>query len=651
MSLHARTAAALTVGLIAAAVFSGAVGTAPSATASVLLRTVIPHDTAAGIGKGPMAIAVRDDAHRAYVANNLDGTVTAIDTLSNSVIAVLPHDVSAGIGNLPQAVAIDPSRAQVYVVGSGTIAIIDSNMNRVTKVITTGDGMDSVAVDSAAARAYVTDYSNDTVIVIDTNTNTIDHVIAHDLINGIGNNPSSVAVDPATRQVYVTNDSDSISVIDTTTEEVTAVIPTPAGGSPRSIAIDTELQKAYAIDFFHRSLVVLDTTTNKIVGSVVLGGELKSVAIDSQSHQIFVSRTRGDGITVLDSRTDKITRVVPAGPDTGVATFVEGVAVDPVTSQLFVANYGDNSVAALSTSATQPLVRLSGADRFEVSAAVSYDGFNPGVPVAYIAAGGTFADALSGSAIAGAQRGPVLLVQKSTIPDAVAKELQRLKPRSIVVLGGIASIDATVESTLSAFSPSVRRVAGADRYEVSAALSQGVAPRAPVVYVASGEVFPDALSASAADGSQNAPVLLVQRNAVPGAVATELARLKPGRIVLVGGPNTVSDDVARTLGGVAPTTRIAGADRFSVSAQVSASAFATGLDTVYVASGAVFPDALSGSPAAIVSGAPVLLVSAAGVPTDVANELDRLKPKRIVVLGGTTTIPDAVLTELRTHLS
>ncbi|MGD8167440.1 cell wall-binding repeat-containing protein [Herbiconiux sp. P16] len=301
--------------------------------------------------------------------------------------------------------------------------------------------------------------------------------------------------------------------------------------------------------------------------------------------------------------------------------------------------------------------RIGGADRFEVSAATATDVFATGVPVAYVASGAGFADALSGSAAAGADRGPVVLVTKDSIPTLVGIALHRLKPQRIVVLGGTASIDVNVERALTAYAPLVTRIAGADRYEVSAQVSQAafgrfgsVGGEHPPVYIASGATFPDALSGSAAAGSVGGPVLLVTKDGIPAPVMTELKRLAPTKIVVLGGRNTIADGVVTTLGTMAPTTRIDGADRFAVSASVSASSFAGGAHTVYVASGAVFPDALSGSAAAMQNRAPVLLVTADQIPATVATELDRLDPTRIVVLGGQSTVSDAVLKALEKYL-
>lgn len=87
----------------------------------------------------------------------------------------------------------------------------------------------------------------------------------------------------------------------------------------------------------------------------------------------------------------------------------------------------------------------------------------------------------------------------------------------------------------------VERVAGPDRYATAVALSQRSHPDgADVVYLASGTTLVDALTAGAvADG----PILLVPTTHVPEVVAAELARLRPGHLVVLGGTTAVPDDV------------------------------------------------------------------------------------------------------------
>ena len=65
------------------------------------------------------------------------------------------------------------------------------------------------------------------------------------------------------------------------------------------------------------------------------------------------------------------------------------------------------ATAALAPSAT----RIGGADRYEVAAATSASTFATGAPIAYIATGGTFPDALAAGPVGGHRGGPVLLTR------------------------------------------------------------------------------------------------------------------------------------------------------------------------------------------------------------------------------------------------
>jgi putative cell wall-binding protein len=96
--------------------------------------------------------------------------------------------------------------------------------------------------------------------------------------------------------------------------------------------------------------------------------------------------------------------------------------------------------------------------------------------------------------------------------------------------------------------------------------------------------------------------------------------------------------------------RIAGPDRFATAAAVSRAVFAPGVPVVYVATGRAFADALTGGPAAALKGGSILLVGD-GVPPVVDEELRRLKPQRIVVLGGANAVSDELADGLRPYLT
>ncbi|HSJ00736.1 MAG TPA: cell wall-binding repeat-containing protein [Patescibacteria group bacterium] len=284
--------------------------------------------------------------------------------------------------------------------------------------------------------------------------------------------------------------------------------------------------------------------------------------------------------------------------------------------------------------------RLAGTDRFATAAAVSRKFFSPGVPVVYVASGLTFPDGLAAGPAAHRRGGPVLFVHRDWLPAATKAEIQRLAPGRIIVVGGTTAVSDTVRSQLAALAPGgATRIAGPDRYATAAAVVHDAFTSAPVVYIATGEKFPDALSGGAGAAVQGGAVLLVRATSIPAATRAELLRLAPARIVIVGGTSAVSASVASELATYAGTVvRRAGADRYATAASVSQYVFPNGADRAFLATGLNFPDALGAVSAAGRQRAPILLVSGSVIATATGTELQRLTPDRIFLLGGETVV-------------
>lgn len=297
-------------------------------------------------------------------------------------------------------------------------------------------------------------------------------------------------------------------------------------------------------------------------------------------------------------------------------------------------------------------IRIAGTDRFDTAAQLSGWAYpEPNVvTTVYVATGLDFPDALSGGVGAAAAGGPVLLTLPGEVPEPTRAELARLAPDQVVVVGGTSVISDTVATRLGQVAGEdveVHRIAGVDRFDTAARVSAHVFPGGGMrqAFVATGLDFPDALS-GVAIAAPDAPILLSARDAVPQPTLDELGGAQVIEIVALGGSSVLSGGVIQSLGDhAAGVTRIAGADRFETSARI-ASGIAPG-GTVFVATGATFPDALAGGSIAAQIGGPVLLTARDVLPEPVRAELERLAPARIVILGGASAVGPAVEAELR----
>ncbi len=200
--------------------------------------------------------------------------------------------------------------------------------------------------------------------------------------------------------------------------------------------------------------------------------------------------------------------------------------------------------------------------------------------------------------------------------------------------------------------PNVQRLAGGDRYSTAVEISKyGFADGEPdVVYIATGEGFADALSAAPAAAHDSAPLLLTTQATLPAVVQSELVRLAPSTIIVVGGEAAVSAAVVSQLQGLSftPTvTRIFGADRYATSRAIAENTWASAT-TAYIATGTNFPDALAAGPAAAHFDGPVVLVpgTAASVDAATLNLLNGLGVSDVKIAGGTVVVSQGIQNQL-----
>ncbi|MDV6278780.1 YncE family protein, partial [Rhodococcus erythropolis] len=104
----------------------------------------------------------------------------------------------------------------------------------------------------------------------------------------VGNRPAGVAITPNGARVYVTNVvGDSVSVINTVTDTVTATIP--VGNSPSAVAITPNGAHAYVTNTVGNSMSAIDTTSDTVTATVPVGHSPGGVAITPNGTHAYVT--------------------------------------------------------------------------------------------------------------------------------------------------------------------------------------------------------------------------------------------------------------------------------------------------------------------------------------------------------------------------
>ena len=137
----------------------------------------------------------------------------------------------------------------------------------------------------------------------------------------VGWAPEGVAVHPDGALAYVANSGDrTVSVVDTIFNRVVGVITLDEFGGapqplvPRGIAVSPDGNRLYVSDGAGNRLFVIDTTANHaIVGIIPVGKKPYGVAVSADSKRVYVANTDDNTVSVIDTRSQVVITTVPTG--------------------------------------------------------------------------------------------------------------------------------------------------------------------------------------------------------------------------------------------------------------------------------------------------------------------------------------------------
>jgi hypothetical protein len=298
-------------------------------------------------------------------------------------------------------------------------------------------------------------------------------------------------------------------------------------------------------------------------------------------------------------------------------------------------------------------IRLSGKDRYATMKAITGEIWDDhSASTIILASGENFPDAIAASSLAGMENAPLLITNsKSLSPDAKS-EIERLSSTSgtkVIIIGGKAAVSEDVATAVDSISGvSVERVSGKTRVETALKIYQyeDSSEWSTTAIVASGDNYPDALSASSYAYVAKAPIFLAKSGKLDSATATAIRDGGFDNVLILGGNGAVnSTSVKSAVNDSSITYSIfAGTSRYETSrifvswttgstvAGVSATPTVTlSYKNVTLASGANFPDALTSVSITGPNKAPLLLVNDE-TADDLAN--NSIKPSASSITQG-----------------
>ncbi len=292
--------------------------------------------------------------------------------------------------------------------------------------------------------------------------------------------------------------------------------------------------------------------------------------------------------------------------------------------------------------------RIGGNDRIDTAINISKDNYDKAKTV-IVVRHDIFPDSMTASVLAKLKDAPILLNPTGKLDPRVGAEIKRLGAEEVIIVGGESSVSEKVREELKAYDKDkkVERISGVDRYGTSEMVAKrvtGITGKKNIGVIASGQVFPDALSVGTFASRDGYPILLIKKNLVPDQVVRAIKDLDIKKTYIAGGTNTISKSTEAKLPGV--LERMAGKDRYETSVAIAKSKFKDSTEA-FIASGEEFADALVISPISGKYNRPTLLVSRNKNTNIVVKKyIEDSYLTSITGIGGEKYLPYSVLLDL-----
>ncbi|MGH4118052.1 cell wall-binding repeat-containing protein [Clostridium sp.] len=221
------------------------------------------------------------------------------------------------------------------------------------------------------------------------------------------------------------------------------------------------------------------------------------------------------------------------------------------------------------------------------------------------------------------------------------------KDGTIYILGGIGVVSNDFVNQFNTLGfKNIIRLGGIDRFDTNKKIiDQLASSKGTPIIIANGYDFADALSVSSIAAIKGYPIFMSNTKSIPESIKSKISELQPSKVYILGGIGALTEDIKDQVKSLTSLTdadilRIGGANRYETSLNIC-NTFKLNTDTIVIANGEQFPDALSGSALAAKRNSPIILTNG----KDIAKQkeyIDKSDCTKIILLGGTAAIGKSV---------
>ncbi|MCI4342032.1 MAG: YncE family protein [Thermoplasmata archaeon] len=325
------------------------VGSAYNVTVIALANDTIVGSVPTGQATVANSIAYDPTDGDLYVACGGSGNITVFSATTDRTVANITTN------NLPTGSFVDPATGTAYILNAGSylyavnLTVIHSGTHQVLGSIPLSVSPSGITYEPNLGELFTANSAGNDTYAIEGATG---HVVAVDPVGPTPTVlPTGVVFDSVTGHLYTVNPSLYSVTASTSAGVVLANIP--VGLQP--IALSAAGGSVYVVKDINGNLSEINTTSNTVVGSVLVGAghNLRSVFADPDNGEVYVGDWNTDNVTVYGAKNLTLLANIHVG------TYPSSFAYDPANQTLFAANSGSGNVSVLSTQTNRLVATFS----------------------------------------------------------------------------------------------------------------------------------------------------------------------------------------------------------------------------------------------------------------------------------------------------
>ena len=283
----------------------------------------------------------------AYVPNQKSGTVSVIDTASDTVVRTLSGQ--GQLGKRLQAIEIDARGKTLYVVDAehDLLVALDPASDTITHQVAIGKDAEGVRISPSGTLLAVCAEGQNRVLLIDVKTFAIKASIPVQ-----GRNPEHCEFTADGKTLVTSNEgSDNLDLIDVAEHVSTGIIAT--SGHPRGAAFLPGTSRLYVAQETANAVDVIDVAQRKKIATIASAVRTAGIAISADGKRLYAANGGAGSVSVIDVPTNAVIKEI------GVGKRPWNMALTPDGKKLYVANGRSNSVSVIDTHALKVVAEIA----------------------------------------------------------------------------------------------------------------------------------------------------------------------------------------------------------------------------------------------------------------------------------------------------